>query len=203
VDHKAVATIGQREKAERWDHLVELLKSPGLQDTYLLHLSKLRRATLILLASREELPDALVAELRAYQSRLDVLYLEAKDGFTDMEGILNAIPAYVIGSLAGELGQPDTDEDPRSPADRTASTVLRVHSPGHLAPPIGLCREFCDVLRRVSSGRRLCHLRPVLKCDDLGYLRRVDMICQRGLDSRGVGISAPCAVPIRSSSTRP
>lgn len=90
----------------------------------------------MLLASREDLPDALVAELRAYQSRLDALHLEAKDGFTDMEGILNAIPARVIRSLVGELSQPDTDEDPCSPADRTASTVLRVHSPGHLAPPI-------------------------------------------------------------------
>jgi hypothetical protein len=102
--------MGQREKARRWDHLVELLKSPSLQDTYVIHLSKLRRATLMLLASREELPDALVAELRAYQTRLDALYLEAKDGFTDLEGILNAIPAYVIGSLVGELSQPDTDE---------------------------------------------------------------------------------------------
>jgi hypothetical protein len=102
--------MDQQEKAERWDHLVELLKSPGLQGAYVFHLSKLRRATLMLLASREELPAALVAELRAYRARLDALYLEAKDGFTDLEGILNAIPAFAIGSVVGELCQPDTGE---------------------------------------------------------------------------------------------
>jgi hypothetical protein len=102
--------MDQQEKAERWDHLVELLKSPGLQDTYVFHLSKLRRATLMLLASREELPVALVVELTAYRARLDALYLEAKDGFTDLEGILNAIPAHAIGSVVGELSQPDTGE---------------------------------------------------------------------------------------------
>jgi hypothetical protein len=100
--------MDQQEKARRWDHLVELLKSPGLQDTYVFHLSKLRRATLMLLASREELPGALATELTAYQARLDALYLEAEDGFTDLEGILNAIPAFAIGSVAGELSQPDT-----------------------------------------------------------------------------------------------
>jgi transcriptional regulator with XRE-family HTH domain len=102
-------TAGQpeKEKARRWDHLVELLKSQSLQDTHVLHSSNLRRATLMLLASREELPGALVAELRAYQIRLDALYLEAKDGFQDTEGILNAISAHVIGSLVGELSQPD------------------------------------------------------------------------------------------------
>lgn len=72
--------MDQQEKAERWDQLVTLLKSPGLQDTYVFHLSKLRRATLMLLASREELPDALVVELTAYRARLDALYLEAKTG---------------------------------------------------------------------------------------------------------------------------
>jgi hypothetical protein len=100
--------LDQQEKARRWDHLVELLKSPGLQDTYVFHLSKLRSATLMLLASREELPGTLAAELRAYQARLDALYLEAADGFTDLEGILNAIPAFAIGSVVGELSQPDT-----------------------------------------------------------------------------------------------
>jgi hypothetical protein len=102
--------MSQREKAERWDHLVKLLQSPSLRDNYVFHLSSLRRATLILLASREELPDALVAELRAYQTRLDALYLEAKDGFDDTGDVLNAIPAYAIASLVGELSQPDTGE---------------------------------------------------------------------------------------------
>ena len=100
--------MGQREKAERWDRLVKLLESPSLQDDYVFHLSSLRRATLMLLARREELPDALVVELRSYRTRLDALYLEAIDGFADMEGILNAIPAYAIASLVGELSQPDT-----------------------------------------------------------------------------------------------
>jgi hypothetical protein len=100
--------MDQQEKARRWDHLVELLKSPGLQDTYVFHLSKLRRATLMLLASPEELPGALATELNAYQARLDALYLEAADGFTDLEGILNAIPALAIGSAVGELSQPGT-----------------------------------------------------------------------------------------------
>jgi hypothetical protein len=103
--------MSQREKAERWDHLVKLLESPNLRDDYVFHLSSLRRATLMLLACREELPDALVAELRAYRTRLDALYLEAKDGFDDTEGVLNAIPAYAIGSLVGELSQPDTDDE--------------------------------------------------------------------------------------------
>jgi hypothetical protein len=109
-DFGTIMSRREKEKAQRWDHLVELLKSQSLRDTYVLHRSNLRRATLMLLASREELPDALVAELRAYRTRLDALYLEEKDGFQDTEGILNAIPTYIIGSLVGELSQPDTDD---------------------------------------------------------------------------------------------
>jgi hypothetical protein len=97
----------ESEKAQRWDHLVELLKSQSLRDTYVLHLSNLRRATLMLLASREELPSALVAELMAYRTRLDALYPEENYRFQEAEGILNAIPSYIIGSLAGELCRPD------------------------------------------------------------------------------------------------
>jgi transcriptional regulator with XRE-family HTH domain len=82
-DFGAIADQQESEKAQRWDHLVELLKSQSLQDTYVLHLSNLRRATLMLLASREELPGTLVAELGAYRTRLDALYLEIKDGFQD------------------------------------------------------------------------------------------------------------------------
>ena len=103
--------MDQREKAERWDHLVKLLTSPSLHDNYIFHLSSMRRATMMLLARREELPDALVEELRAYRTRLDALYLEAKDGFNDVEGVLNAIPAYAIGSLVGELNWTHTDDD--------------------------------------------------------------------------------------------
>ena len=110
-DFGTTAGRREKEKAQRWDQLVKLLKSQSLQDTYVLHLSSLRRATLMLLASQEELPGALVAELRAYRARLDALYLEAEDGFQDAAGILNAIPAHVIGSLVGELNQPDTDDD--------------------------------------------------------------------------------------------
>src|SRR5690349_16092380 len=104
--------MDQREKAERWDHLVGLLKSPVLRNDYVVHLSAHRRATSMLLASREELPETLVTELAAYQATLDALYLEAIDGFADVEGILNAIPACAIGSLVGELSQPEADDDP-------------------------------------------------------------------------------------------
>ena len=76
------------------------------------------RATLMLLASREELPNALVAELMAYRTRLDALYPEVNNGFQEAEGILNACPSYIIGSLVGELCQPDAD-DLQAIADRT------------------------------------------------------------------------------------
>jgi hypothetical protein len=104
-------TITQREKAERWDRLLRLLSSPSINDDLLTHLSGMRRATLMLLARREELPESLVAELKAYKDRLDALYLEAVDGFEDAEGVLNMIPAYLAGMLVGELCQPDTQDD--------------------------------------------------------------------------------------------
>jgi len=117
-DFGTIVVYPEKEKAQRWDHLIELLKSHSLRNTYVLHLSNLRRATLMLLASREELPDALVTELEAYRTRLDALYLEAKAGFQDAEGVLNAIPTHVIGSLVGEISQPDTGDDLWTMADR-------------------------------------------------------------------------------------
>lgn len=104
-------TITQQQKAERWDRLLRLLSSPSIRDDSITHLSTMRRATLILLARREELPPTLVAELKAYKARLDALYLEAIDGFQDTEGVLNMLPAYIAGSIVGELCQPDTDDD--------------------------------------------------------------------------------------------
>ena len=100
------AIVGRREEAQRLDPLVELLKSQSLRDTHVLHLSNLRRATLILLASHEELPDALVAELRVYRAKLNELYLESRGGLPDTSGVLGAIPAHIIGSLAAELSRP-------------------------------------------------------------------------------------------------
>lgn len=67
-------------KAEKWDFLIELLKDPRIRDTGINHLRQMRQATLILLTAREELPETLAAKLRAYQVRLDALFLEAIDG---------------------------------------------------------------------------------------------------------------------------
>ena len=72
-DFGTMAGPHEKGEAQRWDHMVELLKSQSLRDAYVLHLSNLRSATLMLLASHDELPDALVAELRAYRARLDAL----------------------------------------------------------------------------------------------------------------------------------
>jgi DNA-binding transcriptional ArsR family regulator len=104
-------TVTQREKAERWDQLLRLLSDPAVHDSHIRHLSTTRRAVMFLLASREELPPALAAELKAYMPTLDELYLEAADGFCDAEGVLNMIPSYITGSLVGELCQPDTAAD--------------------------------------------------------------------------------------------
>ena len=76
----------------------------------------------------------LIVELRAYRTRLDALYLEAKDGFQDAEGVLNAIPTYLIGWLAGELGQPDTDESASSAADPACAHSVGTSGPSGLEP---------------------------------------------------------------------
>jgi hypothetical protein len=104
-------TITQREKADRWDYLLRLLGNPALHDSHIRHLSTMRRAVLFLLSSREELPPALVSELKAHMTTLDELYLEAADGYCDAEGVLNMIPLYITGSLVGELCQQDTSDD--------------------------------------------------------------------------------------------
>jgi hypothetical protein len=102
--------LTQQEKARRWDQLITHLKDPRARDTRVRHLSAMRRAVLLLLAAREELPQGLAAELRAYRVTLDELHLEAIDSFADAEGVLNLLPTYVTESLAGELCQGDTDD---------------------------------------------------------------------------------------------
>jgi hypothetical protein len=100
-------SVSQQKKAERWDSLMILLRSPEIRDTHVRHLSAKRRAAQMLLASREELPATLVTELKAYMVTLDELYLEAIDGFADIEGVLNLLPSFIIESTVGELCQPD------------------------------------------------------------------------------------------------
>ena len=104
-------SVSQEEKADRWDRLMALLGRPEIRDVYVTHLSSKRRAVLMLLASREELPESLVAELVTYRTRLDELYLEAADGFADIEGVLNMLPTYVTESIVGQLCQRDTDDE--------------------------------------------------------------------------------------------
>ena len=103
--------LTQQEKASRWVNLITILKRPQVKDTYVHHLTAMRRAVIMLLAEREELPEPLVAELKKYKVTLDALYLEAADGFADMEGLLNLLPTYVTESIAGNLCQFDTDDD--------------------------------------------------------------------------------------------
>ncbi len=102
------AALTQAEKADRWDHLVGLLK-PGFRDNYIIILNIMRRATLTLLARREELPEGLVTELKSYQAKLDGLWFEAADGWedTNIRGLLNMLPLYGLGSLVGEICQGD------------------------------------------------------------------------------------------------
>lgn len=99
------------EKAARWDRLCRMLESPRLRDVATWHLANMRRAALMLLAHREELPSALTRELDAYRTVLDALYLEMHDGFSDLEGILNAIPAYAVMSVAGSITGLDEDRE--------------------------------------------------------------------------------------------
>lgn len=100
-------SVSQQEKASKWDFLIRTLRRPDIKDTHIRHLSTMQRATAMLLAYREELPTTLAAELKSYKEALDGLYLEAIDGFTDLEGVLNLLPTYVTESIAGELCQPD------------------------------------------------------------------------------------------------
>jgi hypothetical protein len=95
--------LTQAEKATRWDELIGYLQQPGMHDTYIHRLSGVRRAVYLLLAVQEALPPALVAELQAYRVKLDALYLEAADGFSAVEGVLNLLPTYITESVAGEL----------------------------------------------------------------------------------------------------
>jgi hypothetical protein len=97
----------QQEKADKWDRLIKLLQSPEIRDTYVWHLAKQLRAVNMLLACREELPPALVAELTSYRKRLEALRLEAIDGFDGTQGVLNFFPTYVTESLVGQLCQGD------------------------------------------------------------------------------------------------
>jgi hypothetical protein len=103
--------LSEQEKARRWDELIHTLRQPGVRNTYVRHLSAVRRAVFLLLAEREELPAALVAELRSYKVTLDGLHLEAIDGFADMDGVLNLLPTYVTESVVGNICHLDTDDD--------------------------------------------------------------------------------------------
>jgi hypothetical protein len=94
--------LTEAEKAGRWDELIDCLQQPGMRDTYIHRLSGVRRAVYLLLAD-ESLPPGLAAELEAYRVKVDALYLEAADGFTVIEGVLNFLPTYVTESVAGEI----------------------------------------------------------------------------------------------------
>ena len=103
--------VTEQEKARRWDELTACLRQPGLRDTYIHHLSGVRRAVYLLLADEEALPPALAAELKGYRVKLDALYLEAADGFACIEGVLNFIPTYVTESVTGEVCQDDAGNE--------------------------------------------------------------------------------------------
>lgn len=103
--------ISQQEKAQKWDSLVAMLSNPQIRDLQVRQLSALRRAVMLLLAKREELPASLTAELKSYMVTLDELYLEAIDGFAAVEGVINFLPMYITESLVGELCQSDSSDD--------------------------------------------------------------------------------------------
>jgi hypothetical protein len=103
--------LTEHEKARRWDQLIRHLGNPAIRDTSIRHLAAMRRATLILLASREELPDPLAAGLKAYMTTLNELYLEAHDGIAEVSETLDLLPTYITESMAGELCQTDTEDD--------------------------------------------------------------------------------------------
>ncbi|WP_300609874.1 hypothetical protein [Trebonia sp.] len=99
----------QRKKAENWDLLLAMLKNPVIRDDAINNLRRLRLATLMLLAAREELPDALVTELRSYRARIDALFLEAVDGYRG-DGH-DMLPTYITEMIAAELSQENDDDD--------------------------------------------------------------------------------------------
>jgi hypothetical protein len=101
--------LSQQEKARRWDELIGCLRQPGMRETYIYRLSGVRRAVYLLLAD-ESLPPALAAELNAYRVKVDALYLEAADGFSAIEGVLNFVPTYVTESVTGEICADDTND---------------------------------------------------------------------------------------------
>jgi len=103
--------LTQQEKARRWDDLIETLGQPQTSKTYIHHLTAVRRAVVLLLAERGELPASLVAELKSYKVTLDALYLEVADGWADIEGILNLFPTYVTESIVGNLCQFDNGDE--------------------------------------------------------------------------------------------
>jgi hypothetical protein len=107
--------LTQAEKASRGDELIACLQQPGMRDTYIHHLSGARRAVYLLLAGQQELPPALATELEAYRVKLDALYLEAVDGFTAIEGVLNLLPTYITESIAGELSDDEAWKDQVGP----------------------------------------------------------------------------------------
>lgn len=102
-------SVTDRQKAENWDFLLEMLKDPRIRDTGINHLRRMRQATLMLLAAREELSETLVSELRAYQVRLDALFLEAVDGYRG-DGH-DMLPTYITEMLVGDLTQDDDDDE--------------------------------------------------------------------------------------------
>jgi hypothetical protein len=149
-------SASQGEKARRWDQLLRWLADPGVRDVHVWHLSGMRRAVLMLLAYREELPEVLATELQAYKFTLDVLYLETADGFADAEGVLNLLPAYVTGSLlAGLLSRDGTDDDiapcrrGRAARSRRKGAIGERHR-GIPQRTAGRCAR-----RRPSTGRQL------------------------------------------------
>jgi hypothetical protein len=104
-------SISQQEKAKRWDSLIRMLARPEIRDTGVRHLSSQRRAVMMLLSMREELPVSLTAELKSYKFTLDALYLEAIGGFESVDGIINFLPTYITESTVGELCQPDSTDN--------------------------------------------------------------------------------------------
>jgi hypothetical protein len=110
-DERSQSSISQKEKARRWDSLIRMLRRPEIRDVSLRHLSSHRRAVMMLLASREELPASLTAELKTYKFTLDTLYLEAIGGFEDIDGIINYLPTYITESAVGQLCQPASTDN--------------------------------------------------------------------------------------------
>lgn len=103
--------LTQGEKARRWDSLIKCLQQPETRDSYMRRLSGVRRAVYLLLAVQETLPAPLVDELKAYNVTLEALYLEAAEGLSGIDGVLNLIPTYITEQAVGDLCQADTGKD--------------------------------------------------------------------------------------------